>query len=163
MKKASAVKPISALAIDDLCGHYVSVRDVENLAKENTLYLRDEIITLVRKHGIVPDGAEKSLRLAGVEYQATVSFGESTKVDPAVVAKIQRALSALKKPGLFKRLFHIEMKFILAPDNADLQKQLPRNIRKMFERVVVSTEKTPTLKVEALKKTKKARGKKATA
>lgn len=142
--------------IDDLLNEYDLNKQAQKDEKEEGDELKDDIIALCRQFGSIPDGAEKSLRLEGTDFQATATWGTSTSVDEKQITKLQAMLAALDQSKLFRKLFVIVPSYVPAPDAAETLAALPAPIRRAFNRVMITTLKDPSLKVER-RKVKRAR------
>jgi hypothetical protein len=115
--------------------------------------VRAELKAQLEEHGFTPPRAEKSKRLEGERFRATLSFSSSVSVIDTEVEKIKEACES----SLFERLFREVKKYAIAEGAhyvlaGTLPKDAPRNLRRMFESAVVMAERSPSLKVEPKKK-----------
>lgn len=126
----------------------------DRLEKLNTEVdeIRGELKAQIDEHGFVPPRAEKSKRLEGDIYKATLSYGTATTVIDTEVEKILEACGEELGAKLFKAITKYSVVTsahqLLA---GTLPEGAPRNLRQMFERAVQISEKAPSLKVEKKK------------
>lgn len=140
MPKPIALPP----TIDDHAADYLELK--RNLTDATTM-LEDkkaELIKLCEKSGTVPAGAEKSLRLEGDKYEITVSFGQSTSIDPDAVEKLKGEVT----PSVFKKLFRSKLTYLIAPTAQAALDSLPKPIRALFGKVQITKPKAPSLSVQ---------------
>lgn len=148
--------------IDTHAREYKNLCDLEKDARDKKNSKRDEILKLITKYGQVPDKAEKSKRLEGIEFQLTASFGDSVRVDAAIAEvlcdRIENAVNLGQKElaGFFARLFKFETRYTLTSEATSimaspLPKGAPRNLRTLFAKAVVIEKREPTVKVELRK------------
>jgi hypothetical protein len=115
--------------------------------------INDLVKKAVEAHGFTPPKADKSKRLLGEKWQATVSYGTSTEIHDAGVEAIRRVTPI----GLFGQLFK-EVKQYKLVDGASmvlartLPPGAPANLRRLFQAAVVITQKEPSLRLELQKK-----------
>jgi hypothetical protein len=146
-------KAPSAADIDREAQMYLSLATLIAVDKGTLKKRKESLVKLARKFGIVPPGAEKSLRLIGDTYQATATFGTSSSIDEAVVEQIRIELALLGKPAnVFGDLFRQETSHIVAPTAPAAVEKLPKKIRALFAKVMTTKPKEPSLTVEKLKK-----------
>jgi hypothetical protein len=142
------MKKLSPAELDELCERL-------ELLDQESGEIRAQLKAHVEEHGFIPPRAEKSKRLEGEFFRATLSFASQTTVIDTEVVKIQEACDGL----LFARLFREVKKYTVA-DSAHyvlagtLPEGAPRNLRRMFERAVIMAERSPSLKIERPKKAK---------
>jgi hypothetical protein len=154
-------KAPTATEIDALAGLYADAKANLEKAQDRVDLLGDQLIEMVRTHGVTPPRAEKSLRLEGDEWEATVAEGQSVSVNKAAAAKV---LASLKRAGLlkfFRKLFTVETSFKLAKGAQELMAKTlpagaPSNLRKLFAEAVQIKDKSPRLTVEPKEEEKAA-------
>lgn len=134
--------------IDEHALEYLELKAKVELAKAVLDEKKKELVKLCRKNGIVPDGAEKSLRLDGDTYQITASFGTSSSIDETVVTSIRAELVAEGAPRLFGNLFHERSSHVVAPTAPAILAKCSKKVKALFARVMTTTPKEPSLKVE---------------
>jgi hypothetical protein len=139
---------ITAPSFDEHALEYLRLKEICDGAKQDLDTYKKELVKLVTKNGSTPAGAEKSMRLEGDRYQMTVSFGSSSSIDKEVVGKIQAELAEQHSPSLFKKLFHSQVDYVVAPTAQAVLADLPKKLRDLFARVLKTKPKEPSLKVE---------------
>lgn len=137
-------RKLSPDALDELCARRESL-------KAELEAINDTLKGQVEEHGFTPAGAEKSKRLAGKKYQATVTYGTSTEVRDAQVETIEKACPR----DLFAKLFSKVTKYKLQSGASlllagTLPSGSPPNLRKMFSAAVVLKQREPSLSIKAL-------------
>jgi hypothetical protein len=144
MSATESVRKVSPETLDKLCDRRGKLRaELDDL--------NDKLKHQVDLFGFTPPGAEKSKRLTGTKYQATVSYGETTEIRDAQVETIERVCPE----NLFTKLFRKVMRYKLEsgaslllagtlPDGA------PPNLRRLFAAAVILKPRPPSLSVEKL-------------
>lgn len=153
-------KTPTAEDIDALAGLYADAKANVAIAQERVDLFGDQLITMVKAHGVTPPKAEKSLRLEGDDWEVTVSEGQSVSVNKLAAAK---ALASLKRAGLirfFRKLFVMETTYKLAKGaQALIARPLPAgapsNLRKLLAEAIQIKDKAPRLTVEPKEEVKK--------
>jgi hypothetical protein len=152
------MKKLTAEAIDKLAEQYLETLWVVEAGKTSRFQKKAALVKLAKQAGFIPPGAEKSLRLEGLVYLITASFGTSSSIDEAVVQKIREYLIASEAPALFNQLFHEKTAYIVAPTAPAVIASLTKSpddqkLRRLIAKVMTTKPKEPSLKVE--KKTAK--------
>jgi hypothetical protein len=164
----SADRP-SPAQVDEIVSHFEQLRDESELADERYDECRDALIALVHRFGIVPVGAEQSLRLQGQLTIITVTIGNTTTIQEDAVTDLKVAMVANGKQDLFNQMFGVRTKHELLKDaaialrTASLPKRLAKLFTDLYGRCTDVKKKSPSLKIERLdlnkaaKKSKKAK------
>lgn len=148
---ATTPKPLAMpKSVDEHAVEYLGLKNVLDEATAQLKAKKAEILKLVTRNGQVPEGAEKSLRLEGDQYSITASFGTSSSVDAEVVGEIKSCLAS--RPSVFRKLFVAHTSYIVSPQSGNVLATCSAKVRKLFERVVETKPKEPSLKVEKKKK-----------
>jgi len=148
--------------IDEIVEHFEQVRDEAELCDERYSEAKDAMIALVQRFGIVPKGAESSLRLEGVVTILTVTTGNTITVREDAVHALKGAMHANERKHLFASMFRERAKFELMKDAelhlrlAKLPKRLVDKFTKLYARCFDVKKKSPSLKVERLSDKKPA-------
>jgi hypothetical protein len=148
--------------IDTHAREFNDRKEAFDLAKEYLDEQRDKILALIEKHGRVPEKAEKSKRLEGIEFQLTASFGDSVKVDVEYAELFKQACEdahaagATGFAGFFARVFKFEPRYTLTTKatqimSGKLPAGAPRALRAFFAKAVTIEKRSPTVKVEPRK------------
>ena len=140
--------------IDELAVAYLEAVLVISAGKMSQDTKKQNFIKLLKKYGIVPEGAEKSMRLEGNVYVVTASFGTSSSVREKIVEKIKEQLTYEHRGPLFDELFVEKTSYVVAPAaRARLAKlgksPADKKLRRLFAQVMDTKPKEPSLKVES--------------
>src|SRR5438270_12044599 len=99
--------------------------------------IRAQLKASIDEHGFVPPRAEKSKRLEGDVYKATLSYGTTTTVIDTEVEKIMESCGEELGAKLFKSITKYSVissaYHFLA---GTLPEGAPRNLRQMFDKAV---------------------------
>lgn len=139
------MKKLSPQEVDELA---------ERLERLNTEVeeIRGALKAQIDEHGFVPPRAEKSKRLEGDIYRATLSYGTTSTVIDTEVEKILEACGEDLGAKLFKAVTKYSVASSAHPLLAGtLPEGAPRNLRQMFEKAVQISERAPSLKLEKKK------------
>jgi hypothetical protein len=142
--------------IDELVELFEAARDEAELADERYTQHKNVVIALVQRFGIVPKGAESSLRLEGQLTILTVTTGNSSTLKDEGVSKLQRAMQVNKQLGLFEKMFHARVKYSQRKGAAvelrvaKLSQRLADKFTTLYNACFAVTAKSPSLKVERL-------------
>lgn len=142
--------------IDEIVGHYHQMLDEAELADERLQECKDSLIALVYRFGIVPAGAEQSVRLEGAINILTVTEGSSVEVKDDAVGKLKAAMEANKHDELFDRLFTPRTKYKLQKNAANqlriakLPQRLVKTFTDLYARCFDVKKKSPSLRIERL-------------
>lgn len=118
---------------------------------------KKELVKLAKKRGSVPEGAEKTLRLEGDRLTIDVTFGTSSSVDEVVVDQIKEQLSDDCQARLFSGLFQEQTSHIVSPTAPTVLENCSKMVRKLFDSVLSTKPKEPSLKVKKNKAAAKAK------
>jgi hypothetical protein len=146
----------TAKQIDVLVELFEASREEADLATERFNQHKDTVIALVQRFGIVPKGAESSLRLEGVVTILTVTTGNTIAIKEDAVHELKGAMEANGRKHLFASMFGERVKFELlkgaeeALRLAKLNKRLIDKFNKLYARCFDVKKKSPSLKVERL-------------
>lgn len=113
------------------------------------------LVDAVREYGSVH--AEKSKILHGIDFEAMVTFGQSSSIDAAAVETFRLALVKADKPHLLKRLFEKTIRWTLAADAAAFIRKhsgmLGSKLTVLYAKCTVTKDKAPQLTVRPKQKT----------
>ena len=142
--------------VDQLAGHLADLEATQDLADECVREFKSRLLPLIEKFGAAPDSAKKSLRLEGETRQLTASFGQSVTVDAGKIGALQGVLAEIGRPALFKKLFLVETRYVVAPTaQHELDKLKPgerSRVRAAFLRAQAITPRAPRVVAEKRKK-----------
>lgn len=149
--------PIPATAVDDLCRDYNEKKAAADVANEALRASKAALIADVQLLGYVPAGADKSVRLDGVDFVATVTTATSVEIEDGSVIELQLALSNAKKPGTFRKLFDRRVKYSLRKNAAEtlqaatarLPEPAQKKLAQLFASCFAVATKAPALTVES--------------
>jgi hypothetical protein len=147
--------------VDQQAKELLALKDELETAKLAVETKEEELLKWLKKEGVIPTGAEKSLRLEGNTYIITASFGISTSIVEDVVDEIQEQLSDDCQPRLFAGLFQKQTSHIVAPTAPTVLENCSKKVRALFARVLSHKPKKASVTVK--KKAKGAKAKKAAA
>jgi len=142
--------------IDEIVDHFHNIRDEWELADERYEECKDSVIALVQRFGIVPAGAEQSLRLEGRVNILTVTTGNTSTVKEEAVVDLKSAMRVHKKLPLFEMMFAERTKYELRKDasvhlrTATLSKRLVKLFTDLYARCTDVKKKSPSLKIERI-------------
>lgn len=153
-EKCGALTPS---AVDALCVDFNEKKAAADVAGEAMRASKAALIDHVQRLGYVPAGADKSVRLDGAEFVATVTTSSTVEIEDGSVVELQLALSAQKKPGIFRKMFDRRVKYSLRKDAAEILKaatvKLPESSQKSLAQLFAScfsvSSKAPSLSVES--------------
>jgi hypothetical protein len=156
--------------IDEIVEHFEQIRDEAELADERYIECKDALIALVKRFGIVPPGAESSVRIQGILTSVTVTTGTTIAIKEDAVGELKGAMEANERSDLFALLFSTRTKYELQKDAAtqlriaNIPQRLVKKFTELYARCFDVKKKAPSLKVERLadKPAKKSRAKKET-
>lgn len=152
---------IARATVDSLCRIYTEKKAAADAAEESALRTKALLIETVQRFGYVPTNAEKSIRLEGSTFVATVTTGATVEIVDAKVTELQLALSRVGKPRLFRQLFDRRTRYSLRKGAAEtlqlalheLRPLLPESARtqliNVFSLCFGVSSKSPSLTVEA--------------
>lgn len=148
--------------IDSLLGLYADAEKALGMAREVRDMYGDQVAAMIEQHGFMPPRATKSKRIQGAEWKATLSQGQSVEVDGTAAKQIRALLKKLGRVRFFRKLFRLEVVYVLAPGS---QKELAslgfsealspsetRALVTLYNQAVEIKSKSPSLEVEPLKK-----------
>jgi len=142
--------------IDELVELFEAARNEAELADERCTQHKDVVIALVKRFGVVPQGAESSLRLEGKLTILTVTTGSTSTVKNDAVRKLWRAMDVNKNLGLFEKMFTARVKYSQRKGAAvelrvaKLSQRLADKFTTLYNACFAVTTKSPSLKVERL-------------
>jgi|GEM_PF-1609904 hypothetical protein len=156
------VRP-TAEQIDELAKRYNDADAVCAVTDKAFKAIEKEAIDLVTAWGVVPPKAESSRRIEGKLAKLTVTTGSSIAIDESRVEDLRQALVANERSEFFAKLFQPRIKHELV-EGADvalktepLNKRLAEKVLALFGRCFKAKKKAPSLKVELLIPTPKAK------
>jgi hypothetical protein len=112
-ERIAQLEPPTPKQIDDLCLAYDSARAKVEAAEAIAKEAKDALLVVVRAHGFVPVGAEKTRRLEGTLYIADSTVSTKTEVKESSVINLMFELLRCKKSKLFHECFEPITKHIL--------------------------------------------------
>ena len=157
MQSAVSTAP-TPQAVDAMVREYNEQKLVVDAASEQLRIRKSTLIDAIQRHGYVPAGADKSLRLDGIEFVSTVTTASTVEIVDSSVVRLQLALSAAKKSRLFRLLFDRRVKYSLVKDAADKLKTatagMPDAAQKKFALLFASCfdvgTKAPALNIDSI-------------
>lgn len=159
------------------CNNYVQWKQLERDAKEKADKIKARIMDAVEQHGQVPTNAEKSRRVEGRRYVATVTTGTAIEIDDQRCTDLELLLSRARKSNLFSQMFARRSEFTLVKGADQVirttawPKKFRDEITSLYAACFRPKTKTPSLEVVSVeslqakqdKAAKKSRGGKAAA
>ena len=148
--------------IDDLCIAFDTARAKLQAAQQSVEESKAALLPIVRAHGSVPAGAEKTKRLEGTLYVADSTVTTTTEViEPAVVELMCELLKA-RKSALFHEVFEPITKHVLRKTGGELLRlgiaAMPQarqaHILGIYARCFDAKSKAPTLSVDLVQAVK---------
>lgn len=133
---------LSPVKLDKLC---FRVKKIEAEAEA----IRDDLKRQVAEYGFIPPRSDRSRRLLGEAYEATLSTSTSLEVHDSEVERIKECCPA----NLFAKLFWSVTKWKICGGATEflagpLGEDAPRNLRTLFAKAVVVKESTPRLSIK---------------
>lgn len=113
---------------------------------------KDELLPIITRHGYAPDKTAKSLRLEGIEYDLTATFGQSVSVVKKAVEKFAVQLGEDGDGNLFGNFFLTDADYIPAPERESYIGKLSTKARNLLAKCLRTTQRKPIVKAEARNK-----------
>lgn len=157
-EKKPASKPIlKPETIDAAAQRYLALQIEQDNLDKRISAAYEELMKLVKNHGVIPAKAEKSRRIQGEIYRVTATSGTSTSVDQFEAAYLRSELAKHGAPGdkFFRKLFGVEKRFVLTKNaikamTDKLPQGIPGSIRMLFSKALVVKHKAATIKVQEI-------------
>ncbi|HEX4039046.1 MAG TPA: hypothetical protein VHX37_13380 [Acidobacteriaceae bacterium] len=143
--------------VDALCLLLNEKKAAAEAAGEDLAKAKSALIDQVQRFGYLPAGAEKSMRLDGNEFVATVTVGSTVEIVDRRVIELQLALSKAKKPRIFPQLFERRVKYslskgaseLLQSSIAKLSDPVQKRLTQLFSLCFDVNSKSPSLSIES--------------
>ena len=104
--------------IDDLCIGFDSAKIAVEEAQQELSAAKGELQAAILTQGYTPAHAEKTTRLEGQLYIADATEASTVEMNEGAIGALQRELSRLRKPRVFKELFARRVSHSLKKDPA---------------------------------------------
>jgi len=135
---------LSPVKLDKLC---FRLKKIEAEAEA----IRDDLKRQVAEYGFIPPRSDRSRRLLGEAYEATLSTSTSFEIHDSAVERIKECCPT----NIFAKLFWSVTKWKLCDRATEVLagplEDAPRDLRMMFAKAVVVKESAPRLSIKQRK------------
>lgn len=152
----------TAKEIDELCLALDNAKVKLAAAQADVDAAKEALLPIVRAHGIIPAGAEKTKRLQGLLYVADSTVTTTTEVIEPAVVDLMVELLQRRKSKLFHEVFEPQTKHtlrksggeVLALGIAAMPESVRTHILGLYARCFDAKSKSPTLSVDLVETVK---------
>ncbi len=147
-------KHLDVIQFEFNCRQYLHQRGLLEIAKTQCDALKPLIIADVERFGLVPTNAEKSRRIDGRDFVATLTTGDGIEVNDAAALELEILLSKARQSKVFPSLFTRRTEYSLVAgagriiEHTKWPKRWADEIRNLYGRCFTANKRTPILKVE---------------